>query len=207
MVRTETKQWILKGIIRQGKNEVPCKDWGPRVASHPLDSHDVFWHEVEAEHLLGEVLEDTEGRLPLGLVTMREALTLDLETSLDVLPSDPVDALLYEGLQGIVILGEFLLTLLQQLLARLQGSQAAFSGTHRGNVKTWKLVSDKGTGDRTVKGNITGLCGWMPLADICFDFNPNSVFVFSTVQVFSWKEEIGYSFEYNKSATLCNEFM
>ena len=50
-------------------------------------------------------------------------------------------------------------------------------------------------------------CRWMTLADIFFDFNPNSVFVFSTVQVFSWKEEIGYSFEYNKSATLCNEFM
>ena len=47
----------------------------------------------------------------------------------------------------------------------------------------------------------------MTLADIFFDFNPNSVFVFSTVQVFSWKEEIGYSVEYNKSVTLCNGFV
>ena len=160
--------------------------WGPEG-----DSHDVFWHELEAKHLLGEVLEDTEGRLSLGLVTMGNSLALHLETTPHVLPSDAIDALLYKGLQGILILREFFLTLLQYFLACLQGSQVGFSGTHLGNVTYRKLVSDKWTWCRTVKGNVMGQRGWMPLADICFDSNPNSVFVFSTVQVFSWKEEIG----------------
>ena len=208
VIRTETKQQSEKKIERQGKNELPGKDWGTDMAAQPLHSDDVLWHEVKAKHLLGEGLEDSERRLTLGLVTIREALALHLETALHIIPGDAVNPLLYQGPEGVLILSDLFLTLLQQFLASLQGCQAGFGGAcHRGNVMYLKLVTDRGTWDRTIKGNVTGKCGWMPLDDICFDFNPNSVFVFSTVQVFSRKEGIRYSVGYNWSVTLCNRFM
>ena len=76
MIRTETKQQILKGIVRQGKNEVPCKDGGPRVTVTTCSG--MSWRP--------------------NIFLVGNSLTLHLETTPHVLPTDAIDALLYKGL-------------------------------------------------------------------------------------------------------------
>ena len=165
MIGTETKELFNKAIKGLGKYEVPCKDGGSGVATHPLDSHNVVRQKLEVEHLEDKVTENAEGRLAGRLVTRGKSLSLDLETSAHVFTIDTVNSFIDEGLQGIVIQGELLMAFLELLLACLQGSQANFGGIrHLGNVSYWTLDSDKGGWDRRGKRECYGAwvdeCYW-----------------------------------------------